>query len=508
MSTLLSCQACGWSRTFGWPEPARHAALHHMCETPPTATGVVAETATRPDARPVPSEQTQPKPEPPAGGGQPPAGVDRPASTTGAASRQRSAHRMVPAPVYADDRLALYAGDAIDVLSGLPDNHVDCVVTSPPYWGLRDYGTGRWVGGNRDCDHDTGPGRNVPQTKRPGVAYPPALDRGGHHPRRCRRCGASRRDRQYGLEATAEDYVQTLRAVFSQLRRVLAPSGTAWLNLGDCYSAHPPGATGDPMRASTLTGRHAAAPLRESVRRTGVDRAGGLPRKNLIGMPWRVAFALQADGWILRNAVVWHKPNAMPESVRDRLSNRYEMLFLLTRQPRYYFDLDPVRQPLARPEARGQNIVIGGTGKGTHAWRGSTSRRRGHTTYGKYADTEAFTTTPGQALRPTGRQHTAAHPEGRNPGDVWTLATRPLPEAHFAAFPVDIPLRCIAAGCPPGGLVLDPFSGAATTGLAALQLRRRYLGIDLNPAFHDIARRRLDLPPRADEAAHDQQDAA
>ena len=225
-------------------------------------------------------------------------------------------------------------------------------------------------------------------------------------------------------------------------------------------------------------------------------------------MPWRVAFALQADGWILRNAVVWHKPNAMPESVRDRLSNRYEMLFLLTRQPRYHFNLDPIRTPLARPEARGQGIMIGGTGKGTHAWRGSTARRRGHTTYGKYTDTSPFTTAPGQALRPTGRQHTAAQPTGRNPGDVWTLATRPLPEAHFAAYPVDIPLRCIAAGCPPGGLVLDPFSGAATTGLAALQLGRRYLGIDLNPAFHDIARRRLGLPPHGADTQDQQKNAA
>jgi len=185
----------------------------------------------------------------------------------------------------------------------------------------------------------------------------------------------------------------------------------------------------------------------------------------------------------------------MPESVRDRLSNRYELLFLLVRQPRYYFDLDAIRQPLVRPEARGEGILVGGTGKGTGAWRGSTARRRGRTVYGKYTDTRPFTAKPGAALRPTGRKHTAAHPAGRNPGDVWTLPTRPLPEAHFAAFPVDIPLRCIAAGCPPGGLVLDPFSGAGTTGLAALQLHRRYLGIDLNPAFHDITRRRLGLPP-------------
>jgi site-specific DNA-methyltransferase (cytosine-N4-specific) len=227
-----------------------------------------------------------------------------------------------------------------------------------------------------------------------------------------------------------------------------------------------------------------------------VDRTRALPRKNLIGMPWRVAFALQADGWILRNAVIWHKPNAMPESVRDRLSNRYEMLFLLVQQQHYHFDLDPIREPLARPEALSEGIVIGGANKGRHGGRGATARRRGNSTYGhaKYTATDAFPTDPpGAALRPTGRQYTAAHVRGKNPGDVWSLTTRPLRAAHFAAFPVDIPLRCIAAGCPLGGTVLDPFSGAATTGLAALQLGRSYIGIDLKAAFHDIALDRLGL---------------
>ncbi|MER6901690.1 site-specific DNA-methyltransferase, partial [Amycolatopsis sp. NPDC000740] len=235
-------------------------------------------------------------------------------------------------------------------------------------------------------------------------------------------------------------------------------------------------------------------PLRESVRLAGVSRTRSLPRKNLVGMPWRVAFALQSDGWILRNAIVWHKPNAMPESVRDRVSNRYEMLFLLTKQQKYFFDLDPIREPLARPEAVGEGSVIGGANKGRYGGIGATARRRGHSVYGKYRDAEPFAgKTPGDAMRPTGARHTAAHARGKNPGDVWSIPTRPLREAHFAAFPVDIPLRCIAAGCPSGGVVLDPFSGAATTGLAARQLGRSYLGIDLNPEFHAIGLRRLGL---------------
>lgn len=398
-------------------------------------------------------------------------------------------------PYYTDAHTTLYAGDVLRVLRELPDATSDCVVTSPPYWGLRDYGTGYWSGGNPTCTHDGGRGSNAAQSTHRRAAFPSGAAHRGGDPRTCSRCGARRHDGQYGLEATAEDYIDSLRGVFAELRRVLKPTGTVWLNMGDSYSATPPGDTQDPMRASTLAGRTAAARLRDSVQRADVDRTAALPCKNLIGMPWRVALALQADGWIVRNAIVWHKPNAMPESVRDRLSNRYELLFLLTQRQRYYFDLDAIRQPLIRPEAPGEGLVTGGANKGRHAGIEATARRRGNSVYGagKYTDTTAFPVTrrPGRAMRPTGRKHTAAHPKGKNPGDVWSLPTRPLREAHFAAFPLDIPLRCIAAGCPPNGTVLDPFSGAATTGLAARRLHRSYLGIDLNPAFHDIALARL-----------------
>jgi DNA modification methylase len=365
-------------------------------------------------------------------------------------------------PYFRDDSVTLYVGDALDVLSGMPDTSVHCVVTSPPYWGLRDYGTAQWVDGDPDCRHLAASDSNAG----------------------CRRCGAKREDRQYGLEPTPQDYVDQLLAVFVELRRVLVDTGTVWLNLGDSYSADPPGRTNDPMRASTLSGTASAATMRESVRAAGVKRARVLPRKNLVGMPWRVAFALQRDGWILRNAIVWHKPNAMPESVQDRMSNRYELLFLLTKQQKYYFDLDAIREPLARQDALNENIVVGG-----------------NSVYGKYISSSPFTRTPGAAMRPTGTQHRAGHPRGKNPGDVWSISTRPLREAHFAAYPIDIPLRCIAAGCPPDGVVLDPFSGAATTGLAARQLGRTYIGIDLNRDFHDIGLRRLGLPPQQQRRA-------
>ena len=390
---------------------------------------------------------------------------------------------MTPRLYYRDSTLTLHTGDAIDVLTALPDDSVHCVVTSPPYWRLRDYGTATWIDGNPACAHSVRRGST----------------RADSHPiDRCGRCGASRKDHQYGREATPEDYVDTLRAVFAQLRRVLVDTGTVWLNLGDSYSADPTGRTGNELEANILYGTTVTGLLGESW--GDANRTRSVPRKNLWGMPWRVAFALQSDGWILRNAIVWHKPNAMPESVRDRLSTRYEMLFLFTTQRQYWFDLDAIREPLARPEALTEGIVIGGSRKGRHAGVESTARRRGHSTYGKYSTTEAFTGgPPGSAMNPTGYRHTTAHPRGRNPGDVWSMPTRPLREAHFAAFPIDIPLRCIGAGCSPSGTVLDPFSGAATTGLAVRQLHRSYLGVDVSPEFHAIGLGRLGLDPASSD---------
>lgn len=353
------------------------------------------------------------------------------------------------AAYYRDRHVSLYAGDAIDVLAELPDASVDCVVTSPPYWGMRDYLADLRTDGTEPDKADDTENQRSP------------------------RCGAQREDRQYGREATVEGYVQQLRAVFTHLRRVLADTGTVWLNLGDTYSANPPGRTRDPMRTSGLSGASTAV-LRESVRRAKTPPGKGMPRKNLLGIPWRVAFALQADGWIVRNAIIWHKPNAMPEPVRDRLSTRYEILFLLVKQQKYYFDLDAIREPLAED---------------THQCR----------------HRETWKASPdGGTYRDTG----AGGPRGKNPGDVWSIPTRPLKAAHFAAFPVDLPLRAIAAGCPPGGLVLDPFSGAATTGMASRQLDRCYIGIDINPHFHAIGLARLGLTPSETDEDEEEQGRA
>lgn len=308
---------------------------------------------------------------------------------------------------YSDEQVTLLLGDALEILRTLPAGSVDCVVTSPPYYGLRDYGT----------------------------------------------------EGQYGLEATPAEYVETMRRLFAEARRVLADHGTLWLNLGDSY-AFPPGSAGRQGNGQRKGRTFTVEGLRGTT---------ALPPKNLMGIPWRVAFALQDDGWILRNEIIWSKPNAMPESVTDRLSTRHEHLFLFVKKQRYWFDLDAIREPLARPEALREGIVFGGS-KGPGGKIGGSARRSGGnvSVYG----------TKGSA-------------KGRNPGDVWEITTKPYPAAHFAVFPIDLPIRCIKAGCRPGGTVLDPFSGSGTTGAAARQLDRRYIGIDLNPAYHDLAKDRF-----------------
>lgn len=334
---------------------------------------------------------------------------------------------------YQDDAVTLWHGDALTVTSSLPSGSIDCCVTSPPYFGLRDYGV----------------------------------------------------DGQIGAEASPAEFVERLRALFAEARRVLTNDGTLWLNLGDSYS----GSWGNQGRKSERgTQRPINAPMMQPVhdgrygdptaRNTGAVKPGAPPAKNLMGMPWRVAFALQDDGWILRNAIVWHKPNAMPESIRDRLSTKYEMVFLLSKSQRYWFDLDPIREPVSttRPEA----LSWARDSKEADVPGQSCRQHRSSRIYGAAAGTN---------LAPTGIRHTSQHDSGRNPGDVWTIPTHPFPGAHFAAMPPALAERCILAGCKPGGTVLDPFSGSGTTGLVAGKHGRRYVGIDLNADYLDLSLR-------------------
>lgn len=218
--------------------------------------------------------------------------------------------------------------------------------------------------------------------------------------------------------------------------------------------------------AQPVLGAAAGTTLRELVRTAAVDRSKFLPQKNLLGIPWRVAFALQDDGWILRNAIVWAKGNSMPESVKDRLSGRYEMVFMFSKRARYWFDLDPIREPHSEVSIKRAQPHRADPGR---------SAREGK----PYAGVAAQTLKVEQMN----------HPGGRNPGDVWNINTQPFTAAHFAVFPPELPTRCILAGCKPGGTVLDPFSGSGTTGLAAQRTGRRYVGIDLSADYLDLSLR-------------------
>lgn len=374
---------------------------------------------------------------------------------------------------HADDTVTLHHGDTLSVLRELAPGSVDCVVTSPPYYGLRDYGTATWDGGDPECDHVEKAAPDLAGTS--GLNSPVRQEMRARDV--CGRCGAVRVDQQYGLEETPAAYVETMCNVFHEVRRVLADDGTLWLNLGDSYVST--------QRSNNQGSSSSTLESKGSAKTTGVTISGtsrpGLPAKNLLGMPWRVAFALQADGWFLRNAIVWSKPNAMPESVTDRLSCKYELVFLLSKSRTYWFDLAPIREQLTRPEALDEQIIVGGN----HPTVGQ--RRGGVYGLGNSAladNGRRFGGNPGSTIGST-------HRLGRNPGDVWMIPTSPYPDAHFAVMPQTLALRCIAAGCKPGGIVLDPFSGAGTTGLAATRLGRRYVGIDLSAEYLDMSLRRM-----------------
>jgi DNA modification methylase len=315
-------------------------------------------------------------------------------------------------PHYADDWLTVYGGDCRTVLTELPAESVDCIVTSPPYWGLRDYGTATWIGGDELHEHRGSVARTAP----PGTC----------------KCGATRIDDQLGLESTPEAYVANMVAVFREVRRVLRSDGTAWLNLGDSYASSPPGNTTVGVSgASTLHGvngesgryRETLAAGTQTKRNTVV---GGLKPKDLVGIPWRVAFALQADGWYLRSDIIWAKPNPMPESVTDRPTKAHEYLFLLSKSARYYFDQEAVREAVAT----------------------STYQRLDQ----DVAHQNGSTRQPGKT---NGPMRAVGDASGRNLRSVWNIATRPYAGAHFAVFPPELPERCIKAGCPPEGKRCD-----------------------------------------------------
>jgi DNA modification methylase len=293
-------------------------------------------------------------------------------------------------------------GDCREVLKTLPSAYFNACVTSPPYFGLRDYNTG---------------------------------------------------DKQIGLEETPEEFVENLVNVFREVWRVLRDDGTLWLNLGDSYYNYRPG------RGQSLT-KQSVSTTKQDLPQKCARRANkliGLKEKDLIGIPWRVAFALQADGWYLRQDIIWHKPNPMPESVQDRCTKSHEYIFLLTKNPKYYFDNHAISE-----EAQD--------------W-GTRDRSNG-----KYHN-------KGTGLQPHSGLEKSY--DTKNKRSVWTVTTKPYKKAHFATFPTQLIEPCIKAGCPKDGCVLDPFGGAGTTGIVADRLGRSATLIELNNDYADLTNKRL-----------------
>lgn len=353
----------------------------------------------------------------------------------------------------------IYAGDALQVLKTWPDSFVHCVVCSPPYWGLRDYG----VAG------------------------------------------------QFGLEKTPEEYVAKMVEIFREVRRILRDDGTLWLNLGDSHAGSwgnyhpnsPPGKHGQRLKETQRWNRPA---YDDQARLPPTANCPGLKPKDLCGIPWRVVFALQADGWWLRSDIIWSKPNPMPESVTDRPTRAHEYLFLLAKSARYFYDAEAIREPgsLASLKRLEQETFYSQEGGPKDTKEGNRSHRKVLENLKKHLpETQDHLGIFRDKQHGHSRRHAGFNDRWdlmtteekcvlmRNKRSVWEIATEPFPEAHFATFPQKLVEPCVLAGCPEGGTVLDPFMGSGTLALVALRLNRNFLGIELNPDYVKMAESRI-----------------
>jgi DNA modification methylase len=304
--------------------------------------------------------------------------------------------------------MKLILGDCLEELKKIEDGSIDCVITSPPYWGLRDYGN----------------------------------------------------KKQLGLEKTPEEYVANMVLVFREVKRVLRGNGTLWLNIGDSYVSGKSRYSSSPQ---TLSGKNRGEPVKNN--KLDLYYHPYLKDKDLCGIPWRVAFALQQDGWYLRQDIIWHKPNPMPESVTDRCTKSHEYIFLLVKSKRYYFDNMAIKEPAKS----GNDLGI---------LRSKRQARLNHPSIIKRQEQGVDSRIAGTGFR--------------NKRSVWTVKTKPFKGAHFATFPENLILPCVLAGCPKEGIVLDPFMGAGTTGVVAKKQGRSFIGIELNPEYLEIAKERIE----------------
>lgn len=353
--------------------------------------------------------------------------------------------------------MTLYNGNCIDILRSLPENSIQCVVTSPPYYGLRNYNIEPIIWGEKYCKHEfnneefrissgglnsTTIGSGKGQSTNKGSLF--KVSTGSF----CLNCNAWRGC--LGNEPNPKLYVEHLTSIFSEVWRILKKDGIVWLNLGDSYSG-----------GGTHRGKKNAG-LNKSAERMGPDHTNSvswLKPKDLIGIPWRVAFALQEFGWWLRSDIIWYKSNCMPSSVKDRCTSAHEYIFMLTKSQKYYYDNKAIMEPLKYP-----NVI---TKNAANKYKGY-----GNATY-------------------SGFIYDSSTHNGKNKRDVWTIPTKPYKGAHFAVFPPEIPRLCILAGSKEGDTILDPFAGSGTTLVVAKELGRIGIGIEANPDYCKLIMERI-----------------
>tara|TARA_R100001440_G_scaffold55185_1_gene75017 strand:- start:18 stop:1094 length:1077 start_codon:yes stop_codon:yes gene_type:complete len=349
-------------------------------------------------------------------------------------------------------KIKILQGNCIDKIKELEGNSIDCVVTSPPYWGLRDYGTGTWIGGDKNCPHK----RLTKISKDTKTGHAGMFKKGNVvgdaiYKNYCPECGAKRKDEQLGLEETYQEHIQNIVELFRAIKPKLKDSATVWLNYGDSYAA-----TVNGTKVKDI----------ENDDRGFVDKPfstiqGSIKPKDLVMIPNRIAIALQENGWWIRSEIIWHKPNPMPESVRDRPTSCHEKIWLITKSKKYYYDADAIKE-----QASGRIAGNKKPQKGTD---------------------QKFSETKQGLLKAQQKPYYF-----KNKRNVWTITTKPCKEAHFATFPKDLIEPCIKAGCPEGGIVLDPFGGSGTTGIVAALNNRNAILIELNQNYIDIANKRIE----------------
>jgi DNA modification methylase len=351
-----------------------------------------------------------------------------------------------------EQRIKIIQGNCIDKIKELENNSIDCVVSSPPYFGLRDYGTASYEGGDDNCKHTITDGvvdnKNNKLTERPNRAS---------DKKHCVKCGAKRIDEQFGLEKTYQDYLANTVKVFETFKPKLKDTATIWWNVGDSYNNKPAG-NKDLKKSSGLPNK------KENLhkRKDNISKVllKSLKEKDLLMIPNRVAIALQEAGWYIRSEIIWHKPNPMPESVKDRPTSCHEKIWLITKNKKYYYDAEAIKEPCKTFD---KNI--------------------------RDRDTTKLNNTPGRTKMGGLKKNNYIVKNKRN---VWTVTTKPFKGAHFATFPKDLIEPCIKAGCPEGGVVLDPFGGSGTTGIVAALNNRNAILVELNPEYIKIAEDRID----------------